>query len=62
MNIKNFDIKPNNGGIPANDNNNITINVVISGKLPKNFKSFKVFIYFKSNKKNNKNILININM
>lgn len=55
-----MDIKPNKGGIPAKDNSIITIKVDINGKLPKNFKSFKVFMYFKSNKKNNKKTFINI--
>ena len=61
-NIKNLEINPNKGGIPANDNNIITINVVINGKLPKNFKSFKVFIYFKSNKKKIIKMFIKIKM
>lgn len=60
INIKNLDIKPNKGGIPANDNKIMTSMLDINGKLPKNFKSFNVFIYFKSNKKKIKKILINI--
>lgn len=58
--IINFEMKPNKGGIPAKDNNKITKKVVIKGILPKNFKSFNVFIYFKSKIKNIKNIFINI--
>lgn len=57
---KNLDINPNRGGIPANDSNIKTINIVIKGKLPKNFNSFSVFKYFISNIKNSKNIFISI--
>lgn len=60
--IKNLEIKPNNGGTPANDNNNKTMLTVIKGRLPKNFNSFKVFKYFISNRKNRKNKLIKINI
>ena len=62
INIKNLDIKPNKGGIPANDNKINVIKTVIKGKLPKNFRSERVFKYFKSNKKNIKKILNNINI
>ena len=57
---KNLDKKPNKGGTPANDNINKTKKMVIKGKLPKNFNSFKVFKYFMSKIKNIKKIFIKI--
>lgn len=60
MNIKtkNFDRKPKSGGTPANDKSIKTKKIVINGKLPKNFISFKVFKYFISNIKKIKKIFI----
>ena len=56
----NLDIKPNNGGIPAKESIDKTINMDIICKLPKNFKSFKFLMYLRSNKKKIKKKLINI--
>ena len=57
---KNLDKKPNKGGSSANVNINKTKKMVIKGKLPKNFNSFKVFKYFMSKIKNIKKMLIKI--
>jgi hypothetical protein len=62
INIKNLLINPVKGGIPAKDNNKKTKNIEIKDKLPKNFNSFKVLMYFISNIKNIKNIFINKKM
>lgn len=62
INIKNLLINPVKGGIPAKDSNKNTKKIEITGKLPKNFNSFKVLIYFISKTKNIKNILINKNI
>lgn len=62
INIKNLPTKPSNGGVPAKDKNNNTKYIVKNEVLPINFNSFKVLIYFKSNKNNNKNIFVNINI
>lgn len=58
--IKNLDKKPNKGGTPANDNNIKTKNIVINGKFPKNFNSFKDFKYFISKIKKIKKIFTKI--
>jgi hypothetical protein len=62
MKIKNLPMKPSRGGVPANDKNNNTKYIVKNEEFPINFNSFKVLIYFKSNKNNSKNILVNINI
>lgn len=49
--IKNLLIKPIRGGIPAKDISNKIICIEIDFVPPVNFKSLKLFKYFKSNKK-----------
>ena len=58
--VKNLAEKPNNGGIPANDNK--LKNIIIAKKLPllKNFISDKVFTFFKSKRKKTKKIIISV--
>jgi hypothetical protein len=56
INIKNLEMKPDSGGIPAIDNN-VTMQLIKKNcKLPKPFNSFNVL----NNRKSNINIKLNI--
>lgn len=57
--IKNLLTKPNKGGTPAKDNNNIVIHIDILTMLLLFFKSLRDLSFFKSNKKKIKNKLNN---